>query len=93
MQENKAYRVEARFKEAVELTGPEHLYVRETSNNTYVIAAVHSTTGTEYILSTARNRGAAREFADLGRCVQFAIDLTGVSAIHFQLKPDETPKP
>ncbi len=87
MQEMKAYRVETRFKEAVELTGPEHLYIRQTPNNTYIITAVHAARGTEYILSTMRNREAAREFSDLGRCVQFAIDLTGVYNIHFQLNP------
>ncbi len=88
MQEKKAYRVEARFKEAVELTGPEHLYIRQTPDNTYIITAAHAARGTEYILTTSRNREAPREFVDLGRCVQFAIELTGVHAIHFQLRSD-----
>ncbi len=85
--EHKIYRVEARFKEAVELTGPDHLYVRETPDKTFIITAAHLAKGVEYILSTQRNSGAPREFVDLGRCVQFAVNLTGVQMIQFNLRP------
>ena len=85
MLDKRAYRVEARFKEAVELTGPEHIFVRETADHTFIITAAHLPKGTEFILSSQRKPDAPREFADLGRCVKFAVKLTGVPVIHFRL--------
>ena len=85
MDGEKAYRVEQRFQEAVSLFGPDHLCVTETAEGTYTLSAFHPN-GVEYVLSTQRNPDEARQFSDLGRCVQFALKLTGISAIEFQLR-------
>lgn len=77
--------MEQRFQEAVRLFGPDHLCVSETEEHTFVLSAFHPD-GVEYVLSTQRHPDEARQFADLGRCVQFALKLTGISAIEFRLR-------
>jgi len=86
LKEQKSFAVEKRFKEVFALLPRDDLYIRETSTQTYYITVPHPTEDVEYVLSTWENPKAAREFVDLGRCVNCALKL-GAASIHFEITP------
>jgi hypothetical protein len=80
----KVYKVERAFKEILELLGRDDPFIRLTTSGKYIITLPHPSKDIEYILCTYERRTAAREFIDLGTCVQFALGMGAVS-ITFRL--------
>jgi len=83
---NKVYHLEKRFKEVRGLIGRKDLFVHQLPSGRYIITMPHPTEDTEYVLSTWENPKDAREFVDLGRCVNCALKM-GAASIHFDLVP------
>jgi len=84
-----AYRSGPLFKEVLELTRPEFLVVRQIAVDAYIVATPPSPSGTEFIVATARHPNEARTFVSLGAVVQFAIDISGITTLHFELMDSE----
>lgn len=82
---SQVYRAEPQFKETVTIISAEHLVVRQLSETAFIITVSDPATKTEYVLSKARTRDVKRTFTNLGRCVQFAVRMFGLRAIHFEL--------
>lgn len=81
----KVYRVEPKFKETLGIIQADHLYVRQLAESAFIIAARDRNTKTDYVLATARAPSSARTFTHLGRCVQFAVRMSGLKIMHFEL--------
>ncbi len=86
MKEKKSYTVEKRFAELFGLMPQDDLYIRETPAKTYFITVPHPTEDIEYVLSTWEKPKEAREFIDLGRCVNCALRM-GAGSIRFKITP------
>ena len=81
----RVHRKEPQFKETVMIIRADHLIVRQRDDNAFTILVRDPATNTEYVLSKTRISGVERTFTNLGRCVQFAVRVFGLRAIHFDL--------
>jgi len=84
LHEKRTYHQEKHFKEVLGLLGLKALFLHQTGPKSFILTFPHPHQDVEYVLSSYRDRKQPREFADLGRCVQFALNL-GVTSIHFRL--------
>lgn len=80
-----AYRSGPVFKEVLELTRPDHLVIRQIAADAYIVVTPPSASGTEFIVATVRHPNEARTFVSLGAVVQFALDISGIAKLHFEL--------
>ena len=78
------YRLEKDFKVEMGIMGRDDLFIRQLPSEKFIVTAPHPTSDVEYVLNTYENRGAAREFADVGRAVNAAFRV-GATSIHFDL--------
>lgn len=87
-----AYRTGPLLREVIDMTAPEYLVIREISPDAFVVATPPSPSGTEYIAARARFPDQAREFASINAAVRYAVELSNLSLVRFELIKSDQPR-
>ena len=81
-------RIELRFLDLVSSMKVDHLTIRQTGVDAYIIVAQHPTEEVDYVLAPTRRPDEPREFTDFGRAVKFASNISGLKIMHLDLFDD-----